>query len=522
MPDLSQANRYAQIQYSFHQPTVPLEHIESVKSVTCPSDTELDLSFSQSNYFNKAISSWPKSGEPFILIDSTEGCGQSEQRTFFYVTDYTVHNDSLSVLAHGRMLSGADPSIIKSLKASWGTFQPSSTTPSNSTITKAPTTASGLNKRMGGSETKSVTVDVSPSPSSLTNSPWGNAVHIGAVDGVTVWCVDCGATGNVVLSGSIDLSLSDPFDPKLDASFDVEVQDFNIPMTFGFQAKNAVAELPSPTINILEVPLEGLGFGVPDVFSVGTTFTLGVNFKLAVSASGNLEAGVKMAWPDAKAHIDAIGGGASTHSGWQPTVDKVWNASAGQMAINGSLGVPLSLGVGLDIPLHSKLNTNVSITDTPSIELDSVFNTPANQKRAHPRDLEIRQDDTNCANGVQEIVKFNDIIGINVLNLYKTTLASWGTTVFSTCIETGSSKSTPTVSTNNTTNSSPDITTTTSSSASASTVSPNNTSKSSPDITATTSSSTSTSTVSPNNTSNSSPVFTTTTSSPDRSSKQQP
>lgn len=468
----AEGQRRAEVNFDFHHPTVPLEYISAVKDITCPSDSDLHLTFDNSDLFDKATDDWPKSGSLFNLIDNTEGCGKSAQRTFFQVQTYTMNKDTLSVQAKGKQLSASDPEIVNSFTANWGHVRPTSTTTDTSMITTAPdpkekrcnflgcgilskieskasdvvsegegefskikTKAEGLLPTGVFSKASTINVDLAPTETK-SPSPWGDAVNMQTVDGVTVWCIDCGMHGDILLDGSLSVGLTTPFLKA--GSINVEAQDFKIPMTFGFQAENAKLGRKSFTFTILDIGIPG--FSIPDVFVIGPQFTVGVSFTVALSASGNLEAGVNMAWPDAKAHLDLVDSNpdASTNDGWTPTVDKVFNVSDGQLAINGSLGVPLGIGIGISIA-DGKLNKSISITDTPSIELDSVFNTQGNQKRAHPRELLApRQDDAQCGNGIQEIIKFNDIVGLNVVDLWKTQLASWGTTVFSTCIATAS------------------------------------------------------------------------------------
>lgn len=117
LPDSAHADTQASLYYHFHQPAVPLEHIDHVKDIQCPSDTEIGFSFGAADIFDKAVNSWPKSGSPFILIDATEGCGKSQQRTFFQVKDYTTDKKTTSVKANGKIVSGSDPNIVKSFKA---------------------------------------------------------------------------------------------------------------------------------------------------------------------------------------------------------------------------------------------------------------------------------------------------------------------------------------------------------------------------------------------------------------------
>ena len=469
-----EGNKRAQVDFNFHHPTVPLEFINDVKDITCPSDNEIHVTFDSEDLFEKAIDDWPESGSLFNLIDNTEGCGKSGHRTFFQIQSYTLDKASRCVQATGKQLAPTDPDMVDGFDASWGHIRPSSTQVDTSMITESPKEKrfdiggifSDVKSRVEGvisdgkgefsaikseaenllptgvfSKESTINVDVAPT-GTKSPSPWGDANNMGTVDGVTVWCIDCGMHGNIILDGSLSVGLTTPFLKA--GSLDAELQDFKVPLTFGFQAENAKLGRKSFTFNILDIGIPG--FSIPDVFVIGPEFTIGASLTIALSASGNLEAGVNMAWPDAKAHLDLVNSdpSASTNGGWTPTVDKVFNVSDGKLAINGSLGLPLGIGIGISIA-DGKLNKSVSITDTPSIELDSIFNTPGNQKRDHARDfmdLYRRQDTEQCTNGIEEIVKFNDIVGLNVVDLWKTQLASWGTTVFSTCIETASAQPT--------------------------------------------------------------------------------
>lgn len=445
--------------------------------------------------FDKAVNAWPKSGKPFILIDATEGCGKSQQRTFFKVKDYTVDKKSTSVKANGEMLSGGDPSIVKGFNAKWehnaspgglSARQPKPTSVPNlakrifgwspesafhSEVTKASskiggvetavetkageiktaaeTKASAAVSDVEDLSTKVMSKDVSYSldvqPTGTASSPFGPAKSLGSLDGVTIYCIECGAHGGLHAEGEMTVGLTSPIIKS--GSIDVSATGLKIPMVFGFQAENAKApNLPLKS----QIFSDGLApFDIPDVFSIGPMLTVDVSFNLQVSASGRLVAGVNYAWDNAQAHLDLANKdpGASHETGWQPTIHKTFNMSAGQLDVNGTFGVPISLAFGVNI-LNGKFDQNISITDTPNIELDTIVNTPGSspqkryEDRNHARDLLIRQED-QCSNGVQEIIKFGDAVNFNVFDLWATQLATFSTQVFSTCIATGSSSGAP-------------------------------------------------------------------------------
>jgi len=187
--DPSQAKKRAQVQYTFHQPSVPLEHIDSIHNIQCPSDTEISFAFNHPDLFQKAIRAWPKPGDDFVLIDATEGCGKSNQRTFFYVDDYMTNKSDYSVRATGRMLSGSDPAIIKDFKIDWQHGgKPAPTTSSNSVVTSAPSMGRrGIVDDIKSHfkdlfptlvESAATSLTISKAPAATDTSPWGLAKQL--------------------------------------------------------------------------------------------------------------------------------------------------------------------------------------------------------------------------------------------------------------------------------------------------------------------------------------------------------
>lgn len=188
--DPSQGKKRAQVQYTFHQPSVPLEHISSIHNIQCPSDTEISFAFDNPDLFQKAVSSWPTPGVDFVLIDATEGCGKSNQRTFFYVDDYTTDETDYSVHAIGRMLNSSDPAIIKGFKIDWQHGgRPAATTSSRSLVTSAPSVHrrgffGDIKSHIKGLlptlvESAATSLSVSEAPKATDTSPWGPAKQLG-------------------------------------------------------------------------------------------------------------------------------------------------------------------------------------------------------------------------------------------------------------------------------------------------------------------------------------------------------
>ena len=101
-----------------------MEHIDSVTNIECPEDGVITFSFSKPDHFKLAMKKWPKSGDDFVLVDNTDGCGEPGTRTFFYVDAYTIDKKTHSVRAKGEMLDGNEHKIIHSWEANWAHNRP--------------------------------------------------------------------------------------------------------------------------------------------------------------------------------------------------------------------------------------------------------------------------------------------------------------------------------------------------------------------------------------------------------------
>jgi hypothetical protein len=491
------------VNIAFNLPTVALEHVDSVSSVTCPSNDKLVITFTNRDLFHKAINSWPHSD--FNLVNNADGCGDKpNQRTAFQVLSFKVDEKGLTIEATGQMLALNDPNLFGDFTVSFGHHASAQAAPSPAT-TQAPHKSHGIRgfADIGGaftsgvgsvgdaftsavtsivstaaseassekshiasdvssatskvaSQASSVATDVKtaaadlsseavngfsrggtwttslsagPQPTQLNQSPFGQAEKLGSSDGMTIWCVECGAKGTIELSGEISAGIE-----SISAgSLNFQALDFSIPLTFGFEAKDTTVKHTLGPYSLFEIPLTP--FEVEPFFSVGPKFTFAVDFEVAVGATGNLKAGVNMHWGNASAAMDLVKNDPNTlqMAGWNPDVDKVFEFSGGEMAINASLGVPISFDIGLSLLQHN-FGKNVSITDTPSVELDSIFHVSGNTRRDHARDLIVR--DNQCPNGVDETIGFQNIVGVNVVGLWKTQLASFSTPLYSTCITT--------------------------------------------------------------------------------------
>ena len=466
----------------FQYPTVVLEHIDSISNVTCPSSNKLVVVFTNPDLFQKAVGSWPKSD--FCLVNNADGCGNTpNQRNVFWAASYTADSGSLTIETTGQMMGLNEPKVVKNFVAQFGHYASAQAVPSpattqtpqkrdpsakdwisskdsamksditsketaaKSSITSKETAAkssitseasavkssvssdaSAAEKGFSKGATETISFSDGPKPTELSQSPFGQAEKLTTVDGLTIWCVDCGASGTIDLSGEIATNS----DKITAGSLNFQALDFKIPFTFGFEAKGMTIshDFSHP---LPEIPLTP--FEVEPFFSIGPKLTFAIDLNVAVSATGNLKAGVNMHWANASASMDIVKSDSKTlqKGGWIPDVEKVFDFSGGEMAINASLGIPMSFEVGLSLWSHP-VSKNISITDRPTVQLDSNFNIPGKSRRDHVRDLKVR--DKQCPNGIDETIGFTNNVNVNVLGLWSTQLESFSTSLWSTCIKT--------------------------------------------------------------------------------------
>lgn len=139
------------------------------------------------------------------------------------------------------------------------------------------------------------------------------------------------------------------------------------------------------------VTLSVPGFSVSGLFTIGPMIALDAETDLGISLQGQVLAGVNMSIPNFAANLDLVNFDNSFTRGFEIQVLPIFEAKA-QIAAHASFGLPLLVGVGLEIPLL-KFRETVSITDKPSIEADMTYT-------ASITCTGLKEDDT-CVNGVK-------------------------------------------------------------------------------------------------------------------------
>ncbi|EHK20568.1 uncharacterized protein TRIVIDRAFT_223885 [Trichoderma virens Gv29-8] len=229
-------------------------------------------------------------------------------------------------------------------------------------------------------------VQIAPPNSTLDDSPWGDGfkfytwtpdkgeywnaqneaidkikgVIIGEADpepSVELWCVDCHANGKLKLVGSASFSILKGLTKaqlSMDGNLDVGL----------YLGMNAFAQWnPKEEYDFLSVGLPGLS--IPDILTIGPVLSLGVSVDLDVSAVGQYLVGADMEWTQLSAKLDVLNPRSSSKSGWTPNIRDTVQAD-GSLTINSTLGLPVSLGFGLNI-LNGKYEKEIKLVDTPGV-----------------------------------------------------------------------------------------------------------------------------------------------------------
>lgn len=304
---------------------------------------------------------------------------------------------------------------------------PSNLTEANSTD-KAPSTT--LRRRQMGKKAKrielktDIQIDV-PSKPKLEQSPFGDAIFLGSFfdDKLKAWCVKCGIKGKFFAQGDLEFDLlRQPVVNRAEVKVESSLE---LGMQIGLEGSASFSqEFKKPVFTAPITP-----FFIPAVVSIGPSITVEAKAKLTLDASGQLLVGATLSMPNARAHLDLIDNSKTESSGWDPSFEPVFKASA-KIKATAEIGFPIGLALQIAFgPFDVFKLGSVAIIDEPSIEASATISgsvslpapnsPPAESPAADPvarsisapssalvlRDLMIRDD---CDNGIEAEVKFKN------------------------------------------------------------------------------------------------------------------
>ncbi|KAH0262196.1 hypothetical protein KCU91_g13558, partial [Aureobasidium melanogenum] len=131
--DPSIQHLYASLSTTMMYESVVLDHSSFVANTSCSNDGIM-VTFSSSEAFNFASSTWSASSSAFVLVTYTDGCHGSsdQQRTFWLIDALETLADSLSILAKVETELAVE-SALHEVDLQWGTHYPASNSTQNIT-----------------------------------------------------------------------------------------------------------------------------------------------------------------------------------------------------------------------------------------------------------------------------------------------------------------------------------------------------------------------------------------------------
>lgn len=222
-------------------------------------------------------------------------------------------------------------------------------------------------------------VGMGPESGSLVASPFGNAYPIlqkslpsrnraGATGQLNLYCVGCGTTGQVQVSGQAQWVVGTT---GLKSATVAVKGSINARLVLGLDAKVDI-EKEYISKNIFKQGIPKLD--LKGIVLIGPSISLGVEASVGVSLQGQIQAGISMEIANFAANLDLKDGSKSITTGFEPKYTKIFDATA-QLSATAAFGLPVGVAVGISIPALKKLKIKDLKTDyeatiftKPSIE----------------------------------------------------------------------------------------------------------------------------------------------------------
>lgn len=201
---------------------------------------------------------------------------------------------------------------------------------------------------------------------------------------LSLYCVDCEFAGSATILGEIDVNIALAKVNKVQVGINA---DFSADLNLGIEASAKIQR--SFEQQLTRVGLSG--FTVNGLVVVGPYVSISVAAHAGIQASGEILLGTTAKWNDVKVVLDALDIKKSSGSAPTPTFGPRAQAS-GEIGVEASLGLPLQLGVGIDV-LNGVFSADVALEDEPSITATAGFKGAVNVSTAG---LESEPSDKSC------------------------------------------------------------------------------------------------------------------------------
>lgn len=171
---------------------------------------------------------------------------------------------------------------------------------------------------------------------------------------VNIYCVDCGVSGQAVISGKAKITpLKGIFDGELALNANMKIA-----LKVGVDAQVKFSQTIQQ--DLFTVGLPGLSFGI---VTVGPFVSVAAKVGLEAAASGKLLVGAEMGLTQATAVLYIFDPSKSTADGWTPYFKPILDAE-GEVMLAATAALPVSIKVGLKV---ASFETAIGLTDEPAL-----------------------------------------------------------------------------------------------------------------------------------------------------------
>lgn len=218
--DPSIQHLYASLSTTMMYESVVLDHSSFVANTSCSNDGIM-VTFSSSEAFNFASSTWSASSA-FVLVTYTDGCHGSsdQQRTFWLIDALETLADSLSILAKVETELAVE-SALHEVDLQWGTYYPASNSTQNTTSSNGSDSAtSGSPSGSSNGGTSSSFSGSSQGSSNSSSLPSSGSGSSSAANNTATGTTGGSACGNAPSSTIDGLPAANCGDSNFDAELD--------------------------------------------------------------------------------------------------------------------------------------------------------------------------------------------------------------------------------------------------------------------------------------------------------------
>ncbi|KAL0940080.1 isoamyl alcohol [Colletotrichum truncatum] len=286
------------------QPSVLLEHIETISDITC-SDTGIVLKFSATEDYNTCLSAWPSKN--FIMVTNHNGtCDSEHERGIYVVEGYTFDNTTLTLTASSTRVQIRDQL--------------------NDAIIDFKHTGTATTKR-----DLSGTISADLSGSTLI-----------ATDPLTIVANEAKFESTINLSGHVHYNF---WKFKVDELY----IDFDYSSALNLNISSIVnAEYSTDVYNYNPLSVSVSAFSIPGIIDVGPMVDFGLGIEFAASGSVKASVDVVSTIPEATVHLDFLDKTKTVASGWEAQTNVSTDISAQvELQLNPFADLTVALGVNL-------------------------------------------------------------------------------------------------------------------------------------------------------------------------------